>query len=298
MMGSLETLDRIVVLLASVSFGLIAYSVGTSFYGVADEWRARLLEETELQLDELFLQIPARQIMNLASTLALAFGTIAFMLVAASGEEIRIKSALAAGALIFGATLWIPRLLLNFLRERRREKFGDQLEEALVSMSNSLKAGFSIQQAIESVVNQGKQPISIEFKLMMQQSRLGMSLDDALHNMAKRVAVEDFNLVATAIATARITGGDLTGILERLAELIRERMRIQRKVRSLTAQGRLQGLVLGLMPLFLLGILSLINPTVIVGFFTQPLGIVLFIGVLILEFCGYLMIRKIVAIEI
>ncbi|MFT5129210.1 MAG: tight adherence protein B [Rhodothermales bacterium] len=297
-MGSLETLDRIVVLFGAVSFGLIAYCVGNSFYGVADEWRARMLEETELQLDELFLQIPARQIMNLASTIALALGTVAFMLVAASGDEIRLKSAGAIGLLTFGAILWIPRLLLKFLRQRRRERFGDQLEEALVSMSNSLKAGFSIQQAIESVVKQGKQPISIEFKLMMQQSRLGMSLDDALHNMAKRVDVEDFNLVATAIATARITGGDLTGILERLAELIRERMRIHRKVRSLTAQGRLQGLVLGLMPIFLLGVLSLINPTVIVGFFTQPMGIALFVCVLILELCGYLMIRKIVAIEV
>ena len=297
-MGSLEILDRFVVLLAAVSFGLIAWCVGNAFYGVADEWRARLLEETELQLDELFLQIPARQIMNLAAALALAFGTIAFMLVAASGEELRLTPAVAAGLLIFGLTMWLPRLFLRFLRQRRREKFGDQLEEALVSMSNSLKAGFSIQQAIETVIKQGKQPISIEFKLMMQQSRLGMSLDDALRNMAKRVAIEDFDLVATAIATARITGGDLTGILERLAELIRERMRIQRKVRSLTAQGRLQGLVLGLMPIFLLGVLSLINPTVIVGFFTQPMGIALFVVVLILEFLGYMMIRKIVAIEI
>ena len=297
-MGNLETLDRVVVLFGAVSFGLIAYCIGNAFYGVADEWRARMLEETELQLDELFLQIPARQIMNLASTIALGIGTLAFMLVAASGEEIRLKSAAASGLGLFGVILWIPRLLLKFLRQRRREKFGDQLEEALVSMSNSLKAGFSIQQAIESVVKQGKQPISIEFKLMMQQSRLGMSLDDALHNMAKRVDVEDFNLVATAIATARITGGDLTGILERLAELIRERMRIQRKVRSLTAQGRLQGLVLGLMPIFLLGVLSLINPKVITEFFTQPMGIALFGCVLVLEFCGYMMIRKIVAIEI
>jgi tight adherence protein B len=297
-MGSLEMLDRVVVLLAAVSFGLIAWCVGHAVYGVADEWRARMLEETELQLDELLLQIPAQQIMNLAAAMALGFGTIAFMLVAASGQEIRLKSAAAIGVLVFAIFLWIPRLLLKFLRQRRREKFGDQLEEALVSMSNALKAGFSIQQSIESVIKQGKQPISIEFKLMMQQSRLGMSLDDALRNMAKRVAVEDFDLVATAIATARITGGDLTGILERLAELIRERMRIQRKVRSLTAQGRLQGIVLGLMPIFLLGILSIINPTVIIGFFTQPMGIALFIGVLILEGLGYLMIRKIVAIEV
>ena len=116
--------------------------------------------------------------------------------------------------------------------------------------------------------------------------------------MTKRVESEDFYLVANAIITARQTGGDLTGVFDRLATMIRERLRIKRRIMTLTAQGRLQGIVLGSLPLVLLGILYLMDPEMIRNFFTQPIGIFLFFVVIMLEIGGFLVIRKIVNIDI
>lgn len=107
-------------------------------------------------------------------------------------------------------------------------------------ISSSLKAGFSINQALEEVAEQNIHPISVEFRLLIQEIRLGVPVEQALENMNRRLRSEDFELVATAILTARQTGGELTGTLERVASLIRERVRISNKVRALTALGRLR----------------------------------------------------------
>ena len=127
-------------------------------------------------------------------------------------------------------------------------------------MSSSLKAGFSINQALEKVAEQEIHPIAVEFRLLMQELQLGVPLDQALDNMSRRIGSEDFELVAVAIITARQTGGELTETLERVAALIRERGRINNKVRALTAMGRLQAIMIGAMPFLLLWGMYLISP--------------------------------------
>ena len=111
-------------------------------------------------------------------------------------------------------------------KKKRLEKFNEQLEDALLAMSSSLKAGFSINQALESVAGEKRNPISFEFNLLIQELRLGVTLDQALEKMADRLECPDFDLTAVAILTARQTGGELTSTLERLAAVIRERIRI------------------------------------------------------------------------
>ena len=188
--------------------------------------------------------------------------------------------------------------LARYLNERRRSKFNQQLPEALATMSNALRAGFSISQAFDSVVEAGEAPISEEFKILQQQLRIGMTMEDALETMSDRVGSEDLTLVTTAIVISRKTGGNVTQIFDNISETIRGRMRIERKVKSLTAQGRLQGIIVSLMPIFLGAVMTMIRPGMMLPFLASVTGLVSIVATCLLVGVGWLMIRKIIRIDV
>jgi len=188
--------------------------------------------------------------------------------------------------------------LARYLDGRRRDRFNAQLPEALATMSNALRAGFSISQAFDSVVEQGEAPMSEEFEILQRQLRIGMSLDEALESMSGRVGSEDLTLVTTAILISRRTGGNVTEIFDKISETIRGRMRIERKVKSLTAQGRLQGVIVSLMP-FVIGMaMTAIRPNIMLPFFTSLIGALALAATTVLVIFGWLMIRRIVRINV
>ena len=189
-------------------------------------------------------------------------------------------------------------LLARHLDARRRAQFDLQLPEALATMSNALRAGFSISQAFDAVVEQGAKPMSEEFAILQQQLKLGMSFEDAVESMTNRVGSEDLTLVTTAILISRRTGGNVTEIFDRISETIRGRMRVKRKIRSLTAQGRLQGIIVSLMPLFLCIIMTLVRPDLMVPFLTSSAGLAALLVMTALIVVGWLMIRKIINIDV
>lgn len=188
--------------------------------------------------------------------------------------------------------------LARWLDARRRAAFNLQLPEALATMSNALRAGFSISQAFDSVVEQGEAPMSEEFAILQRQLRIGMSFEDALESLSQRVGSDDLTLVTTAILVSRKTGGNVTEIFDKIAETIRGRMRIERKVRSLTAQGRLQGIVVSSMPLFLGVAMTLIKPDLMLPFLTSLAGVGSVAAVVVLVAAGWLMIRRIIRIDV
>ena len=188
--------------------------------------------------------------------------------------------------------------LAKWLDQRRRDKFNMQLPEALATMSNALRAGFSISQAFDSVVEQGESPISDEFAILQQQLRIGMGFEEALDSMSARVGSDDFTLVTTAILISRRTGGNVTEIFDKISETIRGRMKVERKVKTLTAQGRLQGLIVSAMPFFLGGVMTVWKPGLMIPFLTSAAGLAAVSGMVVLIVLGWLMIRKIVKIEV
>jgi len=188
--------------------------------------------------------------------------------------------------------------LARFLDERRRAKFNAQLPEALATMSNALRAGFSISQAFDSVVEQGDAPMSEEFAILQQQLKVGMGFDAALESLSQRVGSDDLTLVTTAILISRKTGGNVTEIFDKISETIRGRMRIERKVKSLTAQGRLQGIIVSLMPIFLGVIMAIIRPGLMMPFLMSVSGAMCIAGMVALVAVGWLMIRKIIRIDV
>jgi len=165
-------------------------------------------------------------------------------------------------------------------------------------MSNSLRAGFSIQQAFETVVQEGRNPIAQEFGVFVQQTRVGVRFEEGLRNMEERVGSEDLTLMIRSIEIARQTGGNLTEVFDIIASTIRERSRIEGKIQSMTAMGRLQGIVVGLIPIFLLVVMTMLDPAMMVSFFTSVMGIGILILVLILLSAGFFVIQKIVNIEV
>lgn len=186
----------------------------------------------------------------------------------------------------------------RWLNARYVRKFDEQLTDALGTMSNALRAGFSISQAFESVAEADLHPISDEFALLLQQLRVGMSFDDALASMEKRIGSDDLTLVITSIDIARKTGGNLTEIFDRISETIRGRMRIERKVRTLTAQGRLQGLIVSLMPFLLCIVMTMMKPGLMIPFLTSLRGICCLALASVMVLVGWVIIRKIVTIKV
>lgn len=189
-------------------------------------------------------------------------------------------------------------LLARYLDDRRRAAFNAQLPEALATMSNALRAGFSVSQAFDSVVERDENPMSEEFRILQQQLKIGMSFEDALESMASRVGSDDLTLVTTAILISRKTGGNVTEIFDKISETIRARMKIERKVRSLTAQGRMQGIIVSALPFFLALVMTAIKPGLMIPFLTSAAGIAAMLVMCTLIALGWLIIRKIVTVDV
>lgn len=173
-----------------------------------------------------------------------------------------------------------------------------QFPSVLLSLSNSLRSGLSLLQAIEIVSRYEKPPISQEFSLILKEQRVGIAFNQSLFNFYQRNPIDDIQLFVISSVTARTTGGNLSEIYERLSQTIDERHRIEGKIKSLTAQGKLQGIIISLVPPFFLLFLSIVDYELVYPLFSEKIGKLILAIVLILEIMGSLLIRKIVSIKV
>ncbi len=212
-----------------------------------------------------------------------------------------------AGGEITGFLIGIPLALLGYmlpalwvsLRRRRRLRAIDrQLVEGLTQVSNAIRAGFAMLQAFDAAAQRLQQPLSQEFGRLVADVRLGSSLEDALVAMGNRIGSYDLDLVVTAVLIQRSTGGNLSEILDNVAQTIRERDRIRGEIRTLTAQQRFASWVLSLWPVVLAFIFFLLNPDLMSNLWTEPAGIVLLIVAAGLQLVGFLTIRRVINIEV
>jgi tight adherence protein B len=210
-------------------------------------------------------------------------------------------------ALLIGALIGflLPRFWLNRRKGGRLNAFNKQLPDTITLIANALRAGSSFLQAIELVVRESRPPISTEFSRVIREVNLGLPFEQALENMVRRVRSDDLELMATAISIQHQVGGNLAEILDSIAYTIRERIRIKGEIRTLTAQQRLSGYVVGFLPIALAGFLFVAAPGFMDPMFANPPAIAgLPAGVIILFFGGFMMfigfmlIRRIVDIEV
>jgi tight adherence protein B len=203
---------------------------------------------------------------------------------------------LAAIATVAGAA--VPYAVLRIKRGRRLKGFNAALPDAIDLMARSLLAGHSMGSSIELVAEQSPEPLAFEFVQVYQQQRLGLQFRDALLQMGARVPSRDLQFLITAILVQKETGGDLTEILTRATCVIRERVRIEGEVRTHTAQGRLTGWILSLLPVALLALIALVTPDYSNMLFHYPTGQKLLYAGATLIVIGGLVIRKIVDIRV
>ncbi|MDI6869863.1 MAG: type II secretion system F family protein [Bacillota bacterium] len=202
----------------------------------------------------------------------------------------------AAGGLLAG---WIlPRLQLQQRIAKRQKAFNAQLAEALTVMSNSLKAGYSFLQAMEMVSREMLPPISVEFGRALREVSLGVATESALEAMVRRIGSDDLDLVVTCVLIQRQVGGNLAEILDNISHTIRERIRIKGEIKTLTAQGRMSGLIISLLPFALAGLMFVLSPKYIGQLLANPLGRGMLAMGLVSEGIGIFFIRKITNVEV
>ncbi|MEE9367908.1 MAG: type II secretion system F family protein [Pontiella sp.] len=278
--------------------GLLIYALLNSLRDAEESYVNEYTADTARQFEDLFLFVPPEKILRLTHIAAGIIFLLLFMVSSNGFTLIGVLRGGIAGTLGGGVVYLIPRFALGIMKRNRVERFNSQLANALDGMSNALKAGFSIQQAFDSVVEEKENPISQEFGMFLQQLRVGMTFEDALADMDKRMGSEDLTLMIQSIEIARQTGGNLTEVFDRIAETIRERRRIEGKIKSLTAQGRIQGRVVSAMPL-VLGIgLYFIDQQMMMTFVKSTAGMIILLIVVVLEILGAVFINRIVNIDI
>lgn len=295
----MDFLTIFIMVLVAACFTGLAYTALQAFSTAAQSYNSTYTKETSRSLEDMFLFIPPRRIAELSWLSAIVVFLFAFILTGGiSGSLVQVCIRILICLVLGCGILFLPRYVIMWLKVRRRNRFNIQLVEALSSMSNAMKSGFSIMQAMEHVVANGESPISEEFETMLHQTRVGVGFQEALRNMDRRVGSEDLTLVVLSIETARKTGGNLTEIFASISHTIRERMRIEKRIDTLTAQGRLQGIVLSLMPIVIGLVLHLLEPGLFGPFLKSTVGIICLFVVAIMLVLGALTIRKIVKIDI
>jgi len=192
----------------------------------------------------------------------------------------------------------VPTLYVRYRRNRRLGQFEEMLPESIDLVGRALRAGHPLSAGFKMAADDGAEPVAGEFRRVFEEQRFGLPLQDSLLGMADRIDLVDVRILVTAILIQREVGGNLAEILDNLSAVVRARFTIRRQIRVYTAQGRLTGYLLALLPFMLFGILYTINPEYMSVLFTDPIGKILVGVALVMQLAGFFWIRKIVNIEI
>lgn len=192
---------------------------------------------------------------------------------------------------------FIPKLIILRKKKERIKLFDSQLNEGITIVSNSLKAGYSFLQAVAVVSDETTDPFSKEFKKLLKEMSLGITEEEALKNLLFRMESEDLRLIINAILIQKDVGGNLSEILDNISETIRERQKIKNELKTLTAQGKLSGIIVMLIPIFLGVTIYLFNKDYMMLLFTTSVGRGMIIASILSQIFGFLMIRKIINID-
>jgi tight adherence protein B len=226
-----------------VIFASVFY-LSNLFYPLLEErlrrWQKKRIEKIAPKLNDLFLDIPLKKLVLMDVGMPFLTGLLGYILTR--------NWVFALGFGLLG--LVIPLVIVRSLEAKRRKKFAAQLVDGLMVLSSSLRAGLSLPQAFEALIEEMPTPISQEFSLVIRQVQMGVPLDSALYTLKKRMRMDDLDMMITAILVARETGGSLPDIFTQVARTIQERNKLIGRVNALCVQGRLQGIIMSVLPIF------------------------------------------------
>lgn len=192
----------------------------------------------------------------------------------------------------------VPGVYVNTRKRRIIHKIEQQLPDTLALISNTLKSGYSFLQAVDAAARELPPPVSLEFQHILKEINLGVSTEKALESLSRRVQSRDMELITMAVLIQRQIGGNLSEILDNISETIRSRIKIKGEIKILTAQGRISGLIISLLPVALMFIINLMNSSYMSVFFTHRLGWAMLAVAVLMQGIGIYLIRKIIRIEV
>ena len=245
------------------------------------------------ELEEMFIFISVDGLQKIKWILALVVAGIGLVLAWEAKPPAPILAAVLLGAVAY----WGPEIFIIFLRHRRRAAFSEQLVDGLVLMANGLRSGFTLQQSVDMLIEEMPAPLSQEFELVRREYRVGVDLDVALRNCVSRTKDEDLDLVVTAIQITRQLGGNLAEVFDRIVAMVRDRKILAGKADALTSEGKLQAVVVGLLPYGFLFAMIKVNPELMRLMWTTLPGFIALLLVIILDVVGYLWVRKVANVE-
>ncbi len=284
---------ELVLLLGFAAVVAIILLIYRQVQSVVRQSGSREKEQVARRLEEMFIFISVEGLHKVKWGVSFALGVIGLLLSWEATPPVPFVVALVAGLIGY----FVPDLVIMVMRVKRRRAFSEQLVDGLVLMANGMRAGFTLQQAIDMLIEEMPAPISQEFELIRREYRVGVDLDDALHNCVVRTRDADLDLAVSAIQITRQMGGNLAEVFERIVFMVRERKVLGGKADSLTAQGRLQALIVGLLPYVFGFFVMKVNPELMRLMWTTFYGFLALAVVVILDVVGYIWVRKIAAVK-
>lgn len=269
-------------------FMVLAYIVVRSSDRFMKRYRENFMEQATLNLADMFMFMDATHLFMVNSAALVVIPLIVWVL---TGK-------LLIAILVAAALLFIPRKLYVWMKQRRIDRIQEQLPDALQMLSGSLRAGVGFAPALEVMVHDGQPPLAQEFALILREQHLGVRTEEALEHFSDRVPIVDAKLFVSAVNISREVGGNLADTLATLAETLRRRLIMENKVKALTAQGRLQGIVMAMLPVFLIGYLTLMYEETMQPMFHSWHGFLVMGICVVMEYLGYRMCRKIMTIDV
>ncbi len=277
-----------ILLCACVAAALLAWLIAGALRATWPRYRARFEASVSDQLRRAHVFVdPGRLLtLNVVVSAAVTVGVL------------WSTGSIAMAAFAAVLTGLCPRLILIWVRTRRREAFRAQLSDLMMLTAGGLRAGLSLGQSLAQTAGEIPAPARQELELMLREQRLGAPFEHALAALERRMPLEEMALFAAALRISRETGGNLAETLEALGESMRRKIAIEGKIRALTAQGRMQGWAMGLLPLVVSGLLWLVEPIAMSALFTTWFGLATCAVILVMQLLGLHFIRRVMRIDV
>lgn len=285
----MQNLDALLAVIAFISI-IVIWSVMKLGGEILEKQKATISQQADSEggLRDMFMDVDPQKLFMYNLTALIVAPAIVWVL---SGNLVLV-------VLTMLGIFLLPRFSVKFLRKRRFDQFEKQLPDALLMVSGAMRAGASLTVAMEGMVKEQRPPLSQEFGLMLREQRLGLDFDSALKNMEKRLPIPDFVMVVAGMRISREVGGNLADILETLADTLRRKHTMEGKIKALTAQGKMQGIIMTALPLFLMLILTYMEPEAMQPLYHTMMGWAVLAIVAVMEVIGYVAINKITTIDV
>lgn len=275
----------VLVFLSASTFMFLLMTVGQKFMV---GYKETFTESASANMTDMFMTIDANRLFQFNLIAMVVLPILTWFLL---GDPITTIA-------VFCLIAFLPTLFYKNMRKRRLRKFEEQLPDGLIMLSGAMRAGASLNIALENLVKEQPAPLSQEFELLMREQRIGVEFDVSLTNMEQRLPLQDFAMLASALRINREIGGNLAEIFDLLGETLRQKHTMEGKIESLTAQGKLQGIVMTGLPILLGGLLYFLEPESMEKLWTTTIGWMVLGVIIFMETLGYLMISKITSIDV